>query len=465
MLYYNHGYLNFNIDQALNSTITINTGNSNLRIPPFRPKAIRFTWTVQSNAVSVIYPYGFFGNVAPLSRGIGFATSTTSRACVSSFSDNSVATSDCGSAWSDTSCVMIINGAGAVLGKLDINSITDTGFELIVDDALSEVVPVGNNGYHFIRWEAWGGTDITNVTIGSIAEPAAIGTASYTATGFTTPLNTPSDQCVMIAGVQTVNATDTAQQTDSGLCLGFATSTSSSNQVVILGNSDDASGTSDTDGYNYTGECLAMIIVGGGNPNARAQLSAYGTDTFTLNWLSRGLTNRRYIYMAIKGGFWQAGSTTINQTVLNSTATVTDLPFDILGACIIEAASAQSTAGTSRTEDILSFGSIRLSQQASGVNEPIDDTNLSVYQTYTGCWDQNSQGTMTIGFFLFGDKTSTIYNSVVGGTPSDITTRQIGGNSFELYTNTDVGISNNWIGYLAFGTKNRPVSVGHPFIS
>ncbi len=315
MIKFAHGAVQWLTSQVLNTTIPV-TGLG------FTPKALRFYWVgLQSNS-----PTNANSQTVNQRRGVGFASSTTSRASVGTTSLNASGNADCGSIFTTTACVVTVSAAGVLDGLLDINSIDADGFTLIVDDVTPQNITV--------FWEAWGGDEIRNVTIGSIAEPAAIGDQNYTATGFvTTPAS--RDQCIMFAGVQSVNASGTGQAQDSGLSVGFATSTSTTNQIVIIGNSDDASGTMDTDGYNYTGQCLSMIVIAGGNPNARATLTAFGTDIFTLNWGARATTNRRNIYMAIKGGEWTAGSTTIAGNTLNSTTTVGNFPFNIRGVSLI----------------------------------------------------------------------------------------------------------------------------------
>ena len=154
------------------------------------------------------------------------AVSAASRRAVGTFAeDNNNAASNDGSVAADNSVCITVDGAGTVDGRLDINSFDADGFTLIVDDVTPANITV--------FYEAWGGTDITAAVVGDIAEPAATGTQNYTVSGFTSDgLN----QCVMFAGVQSVSALNTGQGQDSGLCVGFATSTSTTNNVVVVGN-------------------------------------------------------------------------------------------------------------------------------------------------------------------------------------------------------------------------------------
>lgn len=437
MLFYEHGLTTISDSNTINTTISITCG--------FQPKALRFTWVGIDASIGTSNTSTTRNSI----RGVGFATSTTSRRAVCTYSADAAAAATCRSIWSDTSCIILITTA--IQAKVDINSIDSNGFTLIIDQALG----LGAGSY-VIKWEAWGGSDITNVTIGSIAEPAAIGTQNYTATGFVASPFVP-DQCVMLAGVQTVNATDTIQTQDSGLYIGFATSTSTSNNIVLVGNSDDGSATMDTDSYSYTGECAGMIVIAGGNVTARATLSAYGADLFTLNWLARVTTNRRSIYMAIKGGLWTAGSTTIDGTTLNSTATISDFPFRMRGGCLMGAAKVTTSAGISNVEDVIGYGSFRKGQ---GLGVGVD--NL-VYRSYLTVTDRSALADSSI---LMGYNEDDVLGYIDPNTNNIGPEYNIsfGGNSATLTTVTTGGVANEWIGYLVFGDNTTMTSVGHPFI-
>lgn len=433
MLNFAHGAVQWLTSQVLNTTIPV-TGLG------FTPKALRFYWVgLQSNS-----PTNANSQAVSERRGVGFASSATSRACVgtTSIDNDGTGNMQTGSVFSTTAVVITTTEVPAVDGLLDINSFDVDGFTLIVDD----VAPVNIT----VFWEAWGGDEITNVTIGSIAEPAATGTQNYTATGF---VATPSDksQCVMFAGVQSVNASGTPQAQDSGLHVGFATGTATANNITVCGNQDDGSATGDTDGYNYTGDCLSMIIIQGGTAvNARATLSAFGTNIFTLNWLARTTTNRRSIYMAIKGGQWVAGSTTIAGNTLNSTTTIRDVPFKINGVSLIGAMKTISTAATATVQDRIGFG--------SGLS--------TTSRNSAAVLDENGTQASEIDLSIYYDQVL-VYPSVAGALQTAYDISALSVNSLTLITDTAGGVANEWIGYLIFGSKRYPqtVSIGHPFIN
>lgn len=431
MLNFAHGSVQWLTSQALNTTIPV-TGLG------FTPKALRFYWVgLQSNS-----PTNANSAAVNQKRGVGFASSATSRASVGTSSVDNSAAMDTGSIYTTTAIAITVDNSGIVDGLLDINSFDVDGFTLIVDDVAVQNITV--------FWEAWGGDEITNVTVGSIAEPAATGTQNYTATGFVAGPST-KDQCVMFAGVQSVNASGTGQAQDSGLHVGFATGTATANNITVCGNQDDGSAAGDTDGYNYTGDCLSMIVIAGSTVvNARARLSAFGTDIFTLNWLARATTNRRSIYMAIKGGQWVAGSTTIAGNTLNSTTIIRDVPFKIDGVSLIGAMKTISTAATATAQDRIGFG--------SGLS--------TTSRNSAAILDRDAAANTEINLSIYYDQVL-VYPSIAGAlqTAYDISALSI--NSLTLTTDTAGGVANEWIGYLVFGSKRHPrtVSVGHPFIS
>ena len=398
----------------------------------FSPKAIRFYWMGLQSATDA------FSQTVSERRGIGFCSDATTRRAVGTFSADNSAAADCGSVAADDCVCITVDGAGTIDGKLDISSIDVDGFTLIVDD----VTPANLT----IFYEAWGLDDIQQVTIGDIAEPAATGTQNYTANGFN---ERGDNQVVMFAGVQSTAALNTGQANDSGLCVGASTGIATANNIVVVGNSDDGSDPMDTVSYARASECLAMIVVAGGNPNARAVLSAFGTDTFTLNWTARGTTNRRYIYMAIKGGGWQVGSYTIRQDA-GRTAAITGLPFILKGISFMGSMKTQSAAGTATVQDRIGLGS------ASGLLE----------RKAMGILDENATASSEIDLAISYDSISS-YPSTTGTEQARQDLSVFGYNNFTLTVEIDAGgPEDEWMGYVSFGSTKLPMqgTIGHPFI-
>jgi len=427
-----HGSVQWLTSQTLNTTIAV-TGLG------FTPKALRFYWVgLQSNSPT----NAVAGNVNER-RGVGFAVSNASRRSVGTFSlDNDNGGAQCGSVAMDTCVCVTVTAAGAVDGQLDISSFDTNGFTLIVDDVTPANITV--------FYEAWGGTDITSAVVGDIAEPAAIGTQTYTANGLTSD---GRNQCVMFAGVQSTNAVNTGQVQDSGLSVGFATKTTtqdSNEQFVVSVNSDVGSDPSDTDGIITSGICLTQIVIGGGVANAYASLSAWGTDQFTLNWQARQTTNRRNIFLAIKGGSWKSALYTIAGNSLNATTTISELPFlPLRGISLVGRRTVVQSIGGSSAQSTIGFGS------ASGTGS----------RNSAGATDNNSSDPTEIG-------TIVQYNSVLsfpsaaGAVLATYDVNAFNLNSFQIIVDTAGGVASEAQGYLAFGDTMYPriQSVGHPFI-
>jgi hypothetical protein len=180
-----------------------------------------------------------------------------------------------------------------------------------------------------------------------------------------------------------------------------------------------------------------MIALAGGNPDARAQLTQFGTDNFRLNWIARATTNRRYIALAIKGGSWAVGSTTINATSLSATATVSGLPFAPIGVSLMSGLSTEDAAGTSSVEDKKSMGSGSSTSSRRAL----------------GHWDENGPTAADVNLTVEYDGILAV-PSAASAIDCVIDLSQMNSDGFQLIVD-DAGASVSstaWIGYLTFGT-------------
>jgi len=426
-----HGSVQWLTTQTVGTTIPV-TGLG------FTPKAIRFYWVgLQSNS-----PTNAVSGAVNERRGVGFAVSNTDRRCVGTFSlDGSGGGAECGSVAMNRCVVVTVTAAGAIDGELDISSFDADGFTLIVDDVTPANITV--------FYETWGGQDITVAVVGDIAEPAATGTQNYTVNGFT---DDGLNQCVMFAGVQSVNAVNTGQGQDSGLCVGFATKTvtqASNQQFVVAVNSDTGSDPTDTDGVITSAICLTQIVIAGGVSNAYASLSSWGTNLFTLNWQARATTNRRNIFLAIKGGSWQSALYTIAGNALNSTTTVSELPFFLKGISLVGRRSVVQAIGGSSAQSQIGFGSARGTTSRNSA----------------GATDNNASDPTQIGTIVQYDSVLS-FPTAAGAVQATYDVNAFNLNSFQIIVDTAGGVANEAQGYLAFGDTmyRRNQSIGHPFI-
>lgn len=385
----------------------------------FQPKALRFYW------IGILSATDSAQSTFDLQQGVGFAASTTDRRCVGVKSADNQATAVDTSGWSEEAVAIVLTTT--IIGSLDLHSITSDGFVLRVDDDSG----VGNSMTVF--WEAWGGADITVAQTLSIAEPAATGDQDYTVTGF---VSGAVDQVVMFAGTQQTSAAPTAARADAGIMVGAATIDTSVHNIVFAVNSDDGADPTDTDKYALDGECLAMMTVAGGNPDARAALTQWGTDNFRLNWIARGTTNRRYIALAIKGGRWSVGTTTITRGTLSATATVSGLSWTPVGVCLTTAWAAAMSAGTSAIEYQLSLGT---------------GTSTSSRRTQFG-WAGNNVASSSIAIAMDYDQILALY-TLAAALDCSIDLTAMNSDGFQLTVDdaaTDA--QTTVIGYVTFGS-------------
>lgn len=382
----------------------------------FAPKGIRFYWSGIASASST--------NSQALNErsGVGFAVSTSSRRAIGGFSQDTADPSNCGTAARNDCIACTTDGAGASDGRLDITAFNSDGFVLTVDDAAPADITV--------FWEAWGGSEITVAVIGDIAEPGATGDQTYTATGFVAGA---TDQVVMFAGCQSTAALNTDFAEASSMHIGFATS--AADQVTVMGSADDASATMDTDGHCFTGQCISMIIAAGAaTVNARASLTAFTTDGFTLNWAARATSNRRTVFMALKGGRWKAGSYTIAGNSGGATATVSGLPFTPIGISLLGRMTAEQTATATTAQNRIGLGTGtstssrrsmgRLSEDATGASE----VDLAIDYEAVLCFPSTS-GTLQAAYDI----------------------NAMNSDGFQIIVDTAGGVASEWQGYLTFG--------------
>jgi hypothetical protein len=428
---FSHGYVQWLTTDVLNSTKVV-TGLG------FMPKAIRFYWV----GLQVTPPTNAVSGAVNERRGVGFAINESSildfKRCIGTFSQDNAGSANCGSVFANNCIAITVDGNGTIDGRLDINSFDADGFTLAVDDVTPANITV--------FYEAWGGVDIQGVYIGSIAEPAATGNQTYGASGFTSD---GRNQVVMFAGCQSTAAVNTGQAQDSGLCVGFATSTATVNNVNICGSSNDGQGTMVTAGYIKGGECISNLSAAAGNPTARAILSGWGTNQFTLNWTERGTTNRRYIYLAIKGGSWQAQGITIAGNTLNSTTTVSGLEFNLRGISLFTRNTAESVSDTATANDVICMG--------TGVS--------TTSRNSAGVLDRNNVGTSEIYTIVQYSSVLSV-PSTAAAVQATYDINNFAVNTFQLIVDTAGGVASTYIGGLYFGDTKYPtnLSIGHPFI-
>ena len=386
----------------------------------FQPKALRFYWNgLQSGADAV-------SNTVEGRRGVGFGVAGPTQRAVGTWADNAAGTMACASIAINNGVVVTIDGAAAVTGRLSLVSLDSGGFTLNIDD-----LAVANLT---VFWEAWGGADMTVASIFDVAEPATAVATNYTLTGFTAGA---TDQVIMLAGVQSTAALNTGLVESSTLSIGFAAQAGAANSICVMGSQDHGGTTSDSDGGCYTGMCIARVALAGGAVNdARAYLSAYGTDLFTLQWAERAITNRRTVGLAIKGGSWTSGSVTIEGQTLNATATVSGLPYAPKGLSLIGRMTAEQADDVTTVQDRIGLGSGSSTSSRRSMDY----------------WDEDTPTTSDINFGLQYDQVMEFTSSAAAlANALDINAMNADGFQLVVDTSPGGGVTTQWVGYLTFG--------------
>jgi hypothetical protein len=229
---------------------------------------------------------------------LGAAVSATQRWVLSQASDDAAAAVNSGQSARTTACIVLLsNGTPTVQAVADFVSFGAEQFTINVTTAPGVAgVQVG--------YIAFGGADLTDVAVGSSTIPIVTGNQAITPTGFTG--KTP-DAIVTAVPYQPASPTESVH---SHFGLGWATRLPSTAQGVAWMNEIDASTAIDTQRGFLTTAC-----VGGAETTnttrAYGSLGSWDADGFTVNWADAAATaSRIWLYVAIKGGGWQAFSDT-----------------------------------------------------------------------------------------------------------------------------------------------------------
>lgn len=401
----------------------------------FQPKALKF-WTNGQNGPNAS-ANGWY------SFSMGFANSATTRYCVTGFSANNSASAAC-TREANTSAVLSVNDNGtAQNGGLDLSSIDAGGFTAIVRNQCANTVTV--------HWEAWGGSDITNVTVGLIVAPTAVGTTTLEAAGFVAS-PTKNDQCIMFAGSQAA-ANNTVTAENGGVMIGFATAAgqSGNSQQIMAGTSvDHSTVTMDTDGWGTNSDCLGRVaLAGAATLESRANVESFGTNQFTIRWNAAAGIASRYIYMAIKGGNWVAGEYLHNGSSASNTVTVSGFSTPVVGVEFITAGRTKSALNATTANGTLAYGYANGTTYRATCS--IHDRDATAES-----WCRNTMNTDAI---LSYSRSPNVLQRF------DTNAWNSSGNNFQTIVDAvGEGVNNQWIGYLAFGnTYIPPPAVGRAY--
>src|SRR3990167_5170956 len=225
---------------AFNTGIDVVTSTIVISDVGFQPKVIIFWWAGRTDSTDAV-------GRRNSQYGMGVAISATERWANSAMEiDNSVAEEGARGKTVEA-CISVVTEAAATAafeGLLDLQTMDSGGFTLVVDDVMPYDMRV-----HYI---ALGGSDLTNYKAGDFLEPNATGNYTVTDPGFR------SDFILFVTDGNNLDTTMPCMEED-GNQLGIGFAISSSQQGVVVGNSDEGSATMDSDSYCRSDECIARI--------------------------------------------------------------------------------------------------------------------------------------------------------------------------------------------------------------
>jgi len=332
----------------------IGTGSAGTTVPVtvgFQPKVAIFWWSGRTESTDT-------AGTANHQRGFGVAISTTDRRAVCSRSQDAQASgvADSGQRVDAAICSM---ADGAFDGWADVSSIDANGFTLVIDDAFATDLRI-----HYL---ALGGSSLTNVATGIFTELASTGDQDITTVGF------QPDAVIFLSAMIGSDAAGT--NVDSQFMLGFAAGTGNPNEVVWTGASDDIADPTDTASYHRSGEAIARLDTFVDGVCYRAQVSAWLSNGFRLNYPESCGGTRRVHYLALKGGSYVIGDL-LTSTTTGATITESGFGFSPKAALFVSHNKAQSTVDTAQNHDEVSIGAFS-STTARGAQCVLDEFGVA----------------------------------------------------------------------------------------
>lgn len=290
------------------------------------PKGVIFWWggTWQSNTGAA----GTYTEHA--SAGMGFSDGTNHRSYIMEMEDNGASSGSGG--WMGDGCISF---GEDTLDERATCSFSSTKFTLSWTKITAQAATI----YYMV----FGGTDITNVTVGDFAAGTATGNSTTSGTSFT-----PDIEFYLTTDKTTTN---TFFSTNSPFSLGAAMS--SSKQWNIANACESGRATMDTWRYLNTGQCVGSLTGNSGALRNAGTFVAFTSTGRTINWTTTDGTATKVYFMAIKGGQWDMGSTAVTSGTGTFTP-VTSMSFAPTSMLFAGNGVATSTT-VSETEDRFTF--------------------------------------------------------------------------------------------------------------
>lgn len=256
-------------------TFAINAGLGNQAITGvgFLPKLVLFYPTKRTSTGIGVHAFSSFGA----------AVSSTSRFAVHSHSEDNVDPTDCNRRSTVSACItFLIQGTVNIDYEADFVSMDADGFTINVTNAPVAAYEIG--------YLALGGSDITNVALGSETTRTSVGVKATAGLGF-------QPDALILPHAETLTPTDNL----AGSAFGLGAASSPSDEGAYCLASRTGAATSTNWRWQETDACLLMIDPTGGIQRQRADLNSFDAGGFTLNYTVSIAPAIVFFYIAIKG--------------------------------------------------------------------------------------------------------------------------------------------------------------------
>jgi hypothetical protein len=294
-------------------------------------------------------------------QSLGFASGPSQQRAIGwSSANNSTPNTNAARIDSDQHVFRQIAEGGAAHTSIQLKTLDANGFTYTYVDSTSGDYP--------IHGLALGGTDITDVYVGTVNTPATATTVNVTAPNFT-----PDIVLFMTAG-GTVTGMNQFSGTGSRIAFGAASSNARRATISTASRDITAATVSDTGRRSHSAKAIQMLSVDETTNVStvvlEADLSQKLSTGFQLSFSVVPTTQQPIFYMAIKGGQWDVG--TISSPASTGTQSYTT-QFQPKGLMLFS--SLVGTNNVSATHSILSLGA-GTSSSAQGVTTYHDEDGV-----------------------------------------------------------------------------------------
>lgn len=271
------------------------TGNQSYSGIGFQPKAILFFLNNLTGD----------GSEANAHLGIGAAISASNRAAVAVNSYDTFASSDTNRRHTNAACLTLFDQNQITLCEADLVSFDSDGFTLnwIIANATQRI----------INYLALGGDELTDVFLKQFNCPTTTGSQATTGVGFK-----PDAVILFTVLISTTPPSVTQYSLPS---FGFATQ--NLDQATVNGRGEPAISITNNEKTQRTDNIID--VTNGGVSFARASITSFDSDGFTLNWTTAPTSARSMWALCLKGGRYNVGA--FNQKTSTGTDQINGIGF------------------------------------------------------------------------------------------------------------------------------------------